>query len=78
MSLEEDNTTTTGNSDFAMCHGHLAKNKKTLGKSFAECNTRQTAHDIYSVGKRLFAECFLSDTRQILCQELKPMLDEKK
>jgi len=33
---------TTGNSKFAMC--------KALGKRFAECNTRQTAHGIYSVG----------------------------
>jgi len=42
----------------------LGKAQKTLGKGFAECNTRQTAHDIYSAGKRLFAECFLSGTRQ--------------
>ena len=51
---------------------HLAKGL------FAECNTWQTTHDIYSAGKRLFTECFLSGTRQILCRELKPMLDEKK
>ena len=56
----------------------LGKDQQTLGKRFAECNTRQTAHGIYSVGKRLFAECFLSDTRQTLCQELKPTLGEKK
>ena len=31
---------------------------QALGKGFAECNTRQTAHGIYSVGKQLFAECF--------------------
>ena len=56
----------------------LDKAQKTLDKGFAEYNTRQTAHDIYSAGKRLFAECFLSGTRQILCQELKPTLGEKK
>ena len=37
----------------------LGKDKKTFGKGFAECNTRQKAHDIYSVGKQLFAEYFL-------------------
>ena len=52
--------------------------QKILGNGFVECNTRQTAHDIYSAGKRLFAECFLSGTRQILCRELKPTLDKKK
>ena len=36
----------------------LGKDQKTLGKGFAEYNTRQTAHNIYSVGKQLFAECF--------------------
>jgi len=56
----------------------LGKDQKTLGKRFAERNTRQTAHDIYSVGNRLFAECFLSDTRQTLCRELKPALGEEK
>ena len=30
-----------------------------------------------ATGKRLFAECFLSDTRQTLCRELKPTLGEK-
>ena len=33
----------------------LGKDKNTLGKRFVECNTRQIAHDIYSVGERLFA-----------------------
>ena len=36
----------------------LGKDQKTLGKGFAECNTRQTTHVIYSIGKQLFAECF--------------------
>jgi len=68
---------TTGNSDFTVCHRHSAKTKKIIGKRFAECNTRQTAHDIYSADKRLFAECFLLGTRQRLCRELKPTLSEK-
>ena len=29
----------------------LGKDQQTLGKRFAECNTRQTAHGIYSVGR---------------------------
>jgi len=38
----------------------------TNGNSnFAERNTRQTTHSIYSVGKQQFAECFLSCTQQI-------------
>ena len=56
----------------------LGKAHKTLGKGFAECNTRQTAHGKYSAGKRLFVECFLSDTRQRLCRLLKQMLGKKK
>ena len=31
---------------------------QALGKGFAEYNTQQTVHDIYSAGKQLFAECF--------------------
>ena len=49
----------------ALPHG---KPQKTLGKGFTECNTRQTAHVIYSVNKQLFAECFLSRTRQMVCR----------
>ena len=56
----------------------LCRVPQALGKGFAECNTRQTAHGIYSAGKRLFAECFLLGTRQILCRELKPTLGGKK
>jgi len=52
--------------------------KKTFGKVFAECNTRQTAHDIYSVGKQLFAECFLSRTRQMVRRVSNLTLDKKK
>ena len=40
-------------------------------------NTRQTAHDIYSVGKQLFAECFLSRTRQMVCRVSNLTLSKK-
>jgi len=48
-----------------VCHVFTVhgKAKKTLGKSFAECYTRQTALGVHSDGKSLFAECFLSGTR---------------
>jgi hypothetical protein len=40
----------------------------TLGKCFAECNTRQrTLGELY-IGKSIFAEYFLSGTRQRLCR----------
>jgi hypothetical protein len=40
----------------------------TLGKAFAECNTRQrTLGELY-IGNSLFAEYFLSGTRQRLCR----------
>jgi len=45
----------------------LGKLPKTLGKLFAECNTRRTALAINSTGKANFAECHLSDTRQTFC-----------
>ena len=42
----------------------LGKGYFTLGKSFAECNTRQrTLGELY-IGNDLFVEYFLSDTRQ--------------
>jgi hypothetical protein len=43
----------------ALGKGHFA-----LGKGFAKCYTRQRVHGKKFVGKDLFAECFLSDTRQ--------------
>jgi len=46
----------------------LGKGLNTLGQAFAECHTRQRAHDKNLVGKGVFAECFLSGTRQRLCQ----------
>jgi hypothetical protein len=46
----------------------LGKAPKTLGKGFAECNTRQRALGKNPVGKGLFAECYLSGTRQRLCR----------
>jgi len=42
----------------------LGKRHTTLGKWFAECNTRRTALAKKSDGKANFAECFLSDIRQ--------------
>jgi hypothetical protein len=40
----------------------------TLGKGFAECNTRQrTLGELY-IGNSIFAEYFLSGTRQRLCR----------
>jgi len=46
----------------------FGKGPNTLGKAFAECHTRQRAHDKILVGKGVFAECFLSGTRQRLCR----------
>jgi hypothetical protein len=37
--------------------GTLAKTLKTLGKRFAECNTRQRALGSEYSGKDVFAEC---------------------
>jgi hypothetical protein len=46
----------------------LGKALNTLGKGFVECHTRQRAHGKEDVGKAVFAECLLSDTRQRLCR----------
>jgi hypothetical protein len=46
----------------------LGKGYFTLGKAFAECNTRQRTLDKYFIGKEFFAEYFFSDTRQRLCR----------
>jgi hypothetical protein len=46
----------------------LDKGYFTLGKGFAECNTRQrTLGELY-IGNSLFAEYFLSGTRQRFCR----------
>jgi hypothetical protein len=42
----------------------LGKGPNTLGKIFTECHTRQRVHDKILVGKEVFAERFLSGTRQ--------------
>jgi hypothetical protein len=42
----------------------LSKGYFTLGKGFAECNTRQIILGKDFIGKGFFAECFFSDTRQ--------------
>jgi hypothetical protein len=46
----------------------LGKGYFTLGKGFAECNTRQRTLGKDFIGKGFFAECFFSDTRQRLCR----------
>jgi len=51
----------------AQIHSANPLSGATLGKPFAECYTRQRAHDKFLVGKMVFAECFLSSTRQRLC-----------
>jgi hypothetical protein len=50
----------------------LGKGYFTLGKGFAECNTRQR-----TLGKGFFAECFFSDTRQRLCRVSKSTRQRK-
>jgi hypothetical protein len=46
----------------------LGKGYFTLGKGFVECNTRQrTLGELY-IGNSLFAEYFLSGTRQRICR----------
>jgi len=51
---------------------------ETLGKWFAECNTRRTALAKNSDGKANFAECLLSGTRQIAeCPTLGKVETEK-
>ena len=46
----------------------LGKALNTLGKCFAECSTRHTAHGDCLLGKGVFAECFSSSTWQTLCR----------
>jgi hypothetical protein len=61
---------TTGIAFFAECLRHSAKPLPivTLGKAFADCNTRQRTLGKYFIGKGFFAEYFFSDTRQRLCR----------
>jgi hypothetical protein len=54
--------------DLCRVSGTLGKAKKTLGKSFAERNTGQSALGSEYSGKDVFAECLLSGTRQRLCR----------
>jgi hypothetical protein len=46
----------------------LGKARKTLGKVFAECDTRQRDLGEQYIGNDFFAEYFLSDTQQRLCR----------
>ena len=61
-----------------MCHRHSAKNKKHSAKALPSVTLSQTVHGNYSVGKQLFAECFLSRTRQMVCRVSNLTLDKKK
>jgi hypothetical protein len=54
------------------------KGLKTLGNMFAECNTRHTTVGIHSAGKPLFAECFISRTRQTYLPRAKYDTRQKK
>jgi hypothetical protein len=58
--------------------GTLGKAKKTLGKVFAERNTRQSALGSEYSGKDVFAECLLSGTRQKLCRVSRKALGKEK
>jgi hypothetical protein len=49
----------------------LDKGYSAFGKAFAECYTRHNSHGKILVGKEDFVECFISGTRQSLCQVLK-------
>jgi hypothetical protein len=46
----------------------LGKGYFTLGKGFTECNTRQRTLDELYIDNGLFAEYFLSGTRQRICR----------
>jgi hypothetical protein len=46
----------------------LGKAQKTLGKNFAECDTRQRELGEQYIDNDFFAEYFLSGTRQRLCR----------
>ena len=69
---------TTGNSSFAVCHGHSAKTKKHSVKDLPSV-TLGKEHTAATVpANSSFVECFLSGTRQRLCRELKTTLGQKK
>jgi hypothetical protein len=55
----------------------LGKGYFTLGKAFAECNTRQRTLDKYFIGKGFIAEYFFSNTRQRLCRVSKSTRQRK-
>jgi hypothetical protein len=46
----------------------LVKALKTLGKRFAECDTRERGLDKLYIGNDLFAECIMSGTQQTVCR----------
>jgi hypothetical protein len=54
----------------------LGEALKTLGKSFAECYTRQRRLGEQCFGKAFFAESFFSGTRQRLCHYTMPSVTQ--
>jgi hypothetical protein len=56
---EIDQTSLLDTQAAALGKGHFA-----VGKGFAECHTRQRAYGKKTIGKAVFTECLLSDTRQ--------------
>ena len=55
----------------------LGKARKTVGKSFAERYTRRTPLSEGRLGKAIFAECFLSSTRETLLLSAKLTLGKE-
>jgi hypothetical protein len=86
MHIRQWGQCTTRITFFAECLRHSAKAilhsakplpSVTLGKAFAECNTRQRTLGKNFIGKGFFAECFFSDTRQRLCRVSKSTRQRK-
>ena len=69
---------TTGNSSFAVCHGHSAKPEKHSAKGLPSVTLSKELTTATVPANSVFAECFLSGTRQKLCRELKTTLGKKK
>ena len=55
----------------------FGKARKTVGKSFAEGYTRRTPLGEGRLGKAIFAECFLSSTRETLLLSAKLTLGKE-
>ena len=68
---------TTGNISFAVCHGHSAKPEKHSAKGLPSVTLSKELTTATVPANSVFAECFLSGTRQKLCRELKTTLGKK-